>query len=189
MQFIQNIPRLFLLGYGYVFKSSARELRPRSVTIGIVLGALGWFMPMAHVAFFNYLWWSFSLIFKPLPADLPAGAIPPGVQAYFALVLLVWAMFPFFLLMFTSQGRNWAKWIFISYSVFNRSDYFWATYAELKSHHAWPDIRYAFFVGQNFNFLLQSILLTASIVLLSLPAAGRWFRAEAMPPDRRRLVR
>jgi hypothetical protein len=157
---------------------SAQSFRPRLVTAGVVLGALGWAMPCAHLAFFEYFWRTYSYALNPPPDISQLHEIPPLWQAYFTTLLLVWALFPFLLVILTFLRKNWAKWIFITYSVFNRSDYFWSTYAELKAHPNGEGFWNAFFDGQNFNFLLQAICLTASIVRLSLPPSNRWFKAD-----------
>lgn len=179
-----KISRLISAGYALVFRRSDRSRRPRSVTIGLALGVSGWALPMANAEFFEYMLWSFGLIAYPHSFHARPDSIPPLVQAYFAFVLLVWALFPMFLLFFAAQGRNWAKWSFISYSVFCRSDYFWATYKTLSSHPGIAGFHEAFLEGANPMFTLQAVLLTASIVLLSLPPANRWYRSELEPPDR-----
>jgi hypothetical protein len=135
-------------------------------------------MPCAHLSTFEYFWRTYSYALNPPPGIAQLHEIPPLVQAYFTTLLLVWMLFPFLLLFLTFKGKNWAKWIFITYSVFNRKDYFWATYAELTFHPGHPDFRDAFFEGQNFNFFLQAILLTASIVCLSLPLSNRRLKAD-----------
>jgi hypothetical protein len=159
-------------------KRPEQTFRPRLVVAGVALGALGWVMPCAHLATFEYFWHTYSYAINPPPDVAQLHEIPPLVQAWFTTLMLVWMLFPFILLILTFKGKNWAKWIFITYSAFNRSDYIWTTYAELKSHPDSQAFLNAFFEGQNFNFLLQTILLTASIVCLSLPPSSRWFRAE-----------
>jgi hypothetical protein len=147
--------------------------------VGVTLGALAWAVPCANLAFFEYLWHSFAYVLSP-PAEIaPDHGIPPLIQAYFTILLFLWALFPFVLLFLMLKQKNWAKWIFIFYSATNRNDYFWFTYGTLTSHPGSTDFRHAFFEGQAPAFLLQAILLTAGIVLLSLPASNRRFKARA----------
>lgn len=175
-----RIRQLLLMGYAIVFRPSVRALRPRSVTVGVALGALGWGVPIGQYVLFTYIWSFFGLFAIPGPAYLPRIVI----GGFIWLVFLIWLLVPLILLCLMLQGRNWAKWFFISYSVFCRQSYFWSTYDTLKTHHAWADLRKAFFDGDSFSALVQAILLTASIVLVSLPAASRWFRSEVEPPPR-----
>ncbi len=135
-------------------------------------------MPCANLAIFEYVWGSFWYVMNPPPTIAEDHGIPPHIQAFFTILLVLWALFPIPLLVWTFRGKNWAKWIFITYSVANRKDFIWSTYAVLTFHPGSADFRDAFLVGQSPFFLLQAILLTASIVCLSLPPSNRWFKAD-----------